>query len=157
MWQNTMLLRQLGQRVNMQQLFLYTCMVAVWYLIMKIKWVLDLTGYYLMFEAWAHLIHSKNSESMKVGEHAYTRTHAHLCYNICFPTLDEWPSLPIRSLGIPTRALRCCLALESGCLPPTHKAIIYIKANVVSVCVDKNWVVLGRFFQSLSVSCGASL
>jgi hypothetical protein len=30
--------------------------------------------------------------------------------------------------------------------------ILYIKANmVVSVCVDKNWAVLGRFFQSLPV------
>jgi hypothetical protein len=25
---------------------------------------------------------------------------------------------------------------------------------MVSVCVDKNWVVLGRFFQSLFVPCG---
>jgi len=25
---------------------------------------------------------------------------------------------------------------------------------VVSVCVDKNWAVLGRFFQSLPVPCG---
>jgi hypothetical protein len=34
-------------------------------------------------------------------------------------------------------------------------SILYIKANmVVSVCVDKNWVVSGRFFQSLPVPCG---
>jgi len=26
---------------------------------------------------------------------------------------------------------------------------------VVSVCVDKNWAVPGRFFQSLPVPCGA--
>jgi len=26
---------------------------------------------------------------------------------------------------------------------------------VVFVCVDKNWAVLGRFFQSLPVPCGA--
>jgi hypothetical protein len=26
----------------------------------------------------------------------------------------------------------------------------------MSVCVDKNWVVPGRFFQSLPVPCGAS-
>jgi hypothetical protein len=32
--------------------------------------------------------------------------------------------------------------------------ILYIKANVVSVCVDKNWAVPGRFFQSLPVPCG---
>jgi len=28
------------------------------------------------------------------------------------------------------------------------------KANMVSVCVDKNWAVPGRFFQSLPVPCG---
>jgi hypothetical protein len=40
--------------------------------------------------------------------------------------------------------------------------ILYIKANMVSfcvdkmsVCVDKNWAVPGRFFQSLPVPCGA--
>jgi hypothetical protein len=33
--------------------------------------------------------------------------------------------------------------------------ILYIKANVVSVCVDKNWAVPGRFFQSLPLPCGA--
>jgi hypothetical protein len=33
--------------------------------------------------------------------------------------------------------------------------ILYIKVNVVSVCVDKNWAVLGRLFQSLPVPCGA--
>jgi hypothetical protein len=34
--------------------------------------------------------------------------------------------------------------------------ILYIKGNmVVSVCVDKNWAVPGRFFQSLPVPCGA--
>jgi len=34
--------------------------------------------------------------------------------------------------------------------------LIYIKANmVVSVCVDKNWAVHGRFFQSLPVPYGA--
>jgi hypothetical protein len=32
--------------------------------------------------------------------------------------------------------------------------ILYIKANMVSVCVDKNWAVPGRF-QSLPVLCGA--
>jgi len=33
---------------------------------------------------------------------------------------------------------------------------LYIKANmVVSICVDKNWAVLGRFFQSLLIPCGA--
>jgi hypothetical protein len=32
--------------------------------------------------------------------------------------------------------------------------ILYIKANVVSVCVDKNWAVLGRFFQSMLIPCG---
>ncbi len=39
---------------------------------------------------------------------------------------------------------------------------VYIKANMVSVCVDKmsvcvdkNWAVPGRFFQSLPVPCGA--
>jgi len=33
--------------------------------------------------------------------------------------------------------------------------ILYIKANtVVSVCVDKNWAVPGRFFQSLPVPYG---
>ncbi len=33
---------------------------------------------------------------------------------------------------------------------------LYIKANmVVFVCVDKNWAVPGRFFQSLPVPCGA--
>jgi hypothetical protein len=37
---------------------------------------------------------------------------------------------------------------------PGH--ILYIKANmVVSICVDKNWVVLVRFFQSLHVPHGA--
>jgi hypothetical protein len=36
------------------------------------------------------------------------------------------------------------------------KKILYIKANVVSVCVDKNWAVPRRFFQSLPVPCGAS-
>jgi hypothetical protein len=35
-----------------------------------------------------------------------------------------------------------------------HYLILYIKANVVSLCVDKNWVVLERFFQSLPVPCG---
>jgi hypothetical protein len=35
------------------------------------------------------------------------------------------------------------------------KFILYIKANmVVFVCVDKNWAVPGRFFQSLLVPCG---
>jgi len=34
------------------------------------------------------------------------------------------------------------------------KKKLYIKANmVVSVCVDKNWAVPGRFFQSLPVPC----
>jgi hypothetical protein len=33
--------------------------------------------------------------------------------------------------------------------------MLYIKANMVSVCVDKNWAVPGRFFQSLPVPCGA--
>jgi len=34
--------------------------------------------------------------------------------------------------------------------------LVYIKANmVVSVCVDKNWAVPRRFFQSLPVPCGA--
>jgi hypothetical protein len=33
-----------------------------------------------------------------------------------------------------------------------HSIILYIKANmVVSVCVDKNWAMPGRFFQSLPV------
>ncbi len=36
--------------------------------------------------------------------------------------------------------------------------ILYIKANMVSVrlsvCVDKNWAVPRRFFQSLPVPCG---
>ncbi len=36
--------------------------------------------------------------------------------------------------------------------------ILYIKANIVSirpsVCVDKNWAVPGRFFQSLPIPCG---
>ncbi len=39
--------------------------------------------------------------------------------------------------------------------------ILYIKANMVSVCMDKmsvcvdnNWAVLGRFFQLLPVPCG---
>jgi len=32
----------------------------------------------------------------------------------------------------------------------------HIKANmVVSICVDKNWAMPGRFFQSLLVPCGA--
>jgi len=39
-----------------------------------------------------------------------------------------------------------------------HPLVLYIKANMVyvclSVCVDKNWAVLGRFFQSLPVPCG---
>ncbi len=35
-----------------------------------------------------------------------------------------------------------------------HYPILYIKANVVSVYVDKNWAVLGRFFQSLPIPCG---
>jgi heme/copper-type cytochrome/quinol oxidase subunit 3 len=35
---------------------------------------------------------------------------------------------------------------------------LYIKANmVVSVCVDKNWAVIGRIFQSLPVPCAAGL
>jgi hypothetical protein len=37
-------------------------------------------------------------------------------------------------------------------------SILYIKANMVSVrlfvCVDKNWAVPRRFFQSLPVPCG---
>jgi hypothetical protein len=39
------------------------------------------------------------------------------------------------------------------------ETILYIKANNLSVClsvyVDKNWAVPGRFFQSLPVPCGA--
>ncbi len=35
-----------------------------------------------------------------------------------------------------------------------HPLVLYIKANMVFVCVDKNWAVLGRFFQSLPVPCG---
>ncbi len=34
-------------------------------------------------------------------------------------------------------------------------SILYIKANMASICVDKNWAVPGRFFQSLPVPCGA--
>jgi hypothetical protein len=37
--------------------------------------------------------------------------------------------------------------------PKLH--ILYIKANMLSVCVDKNWAMLGKFFQSLLVPCGA--
>ncbi len=33
--------------------------------------------------------------------------------------------------------------------------VLYIKANMVSICVDKNWAVPGRFFQSLLVPYGA--
>lgn len=40
-----------------------------------------------MFEAWAHLIHLKNSESMKVDEHAHTRTHAHLLLQHLFASI----------------------------------------------------------------------
>jgi hypothetical protein len=36
-----------------------------------------------------------------------------------------------------------------------QNSILYIKANMVSVCVDKNWAVPGRFFESLPVPCGA--
>jgi hypothetical protein len=39
-----------------------------------------------------------------------------------------------------------------------ENAILYIKTNMVSVClsvcVDKNWAMPGRFFQSLPVPCG---
>jgi hypothetical protein len=33
--------------------------------------------------------------------------------------------------------------------------LVYIKANMVSVYVDKNWALPGKFFQSLPVPCGA--
>ncbi len=36
-----------------------------------------------------------------------------------------------------------------------YPLVLYIKANRLSVCVDKNWAVPGRFFQSLPVPCGA--
>jgi hypothetical protein len=35
-----------------------------------------------------------------------------------------------------------------------YPLVLYIKTNMVSVCVDKNWTVPGRFFQSLPVPCG---
>jgi hypothetical protein len=64
--------------------------------------------------------------------------HGHMhtcCYNICFGALDEWSSFPIRSLGVPTRALRCCcLALESGVfVPPARQYIFGAHVKVVFV------------------------
>ncbi len=51
-----------------------------------------------------------------------------------------------------------CLGLTTRLndfVDPTFQQILYIKANmVVSVYVDKNWAVPGRFFQSLFVPCG---
>jgi len=44
--------------------------------------------------------------------------------------------------------------MEEECNLNSQVTILSIKANVVSVCVDKNWAVPGRFFQSLPIPCG---
>jgi hypothetical protein len=70
------------------------------------------------------------------------------------------PSIHPRQRGGRARALlKLQNSTVSGNCPfcPIYSTIgiLYIKANMVSICVDKNWAVPERFFQSLPVPCGA--
>ncbi len=52
------------------------------------------------------------------------------------------------------RTMLKLLCFPSPLPPSPPPPILYIKATVVSACVDKNWAVPGRFFQSLPIPCG---
>jgi len=64
-------------------------------------------------------------------------------------------------LYIKTTMVSVCVGSAWKILPVTARSlwswsVVPIKTNmVVSICVDKNWAVPGRFFQSLLVPCGA--